>query len=95
MHFKNKTLLDVGAGSGVLLEVSKKFGLISRGIEPSKSLQKLANDNNLDVILGILPSKHLQDKFDFVSLVDVIEHIKDIQSALKNMLKLTMMLELL
>ena len=85
--FKNKTLLDVGAGSGVLLEVSKKFGLISRGIEPSKSLQKLANDNNLDVILGILPSKHLQDKFDFVSLVDVIEHVNNPENLLKEINK--------
>ena len=81
--FKNKTLLDVGSGSGVLLEVSQKFGLISKGIEPSKSLQKLAIKKNLDVILGTLPSKRLNEKFDFVTLIDVIEHVNDPESLLK------------
>lgn len=81
--FKNKTLLDVGSGSGVLLEVSQKFGLISKGIEPSKSLYNLAIKKNLDVILGTLPSKRLNEKFDFVSLIDVIEHVNDPESLLK------------
>lgn len=81
--FKNKTLLDVGSGSGALMQASKKFGLISKGIEPSKSLQKLAIKKNLDVILGTLPSKRLNEKFDFVTLIDVIEHVNDPESLLK------------
>lgn len=81
--FKNKTLLDVGSGSGVLMQASQKFGLISKGIEPSKSLQKLAVKKNLDVILGTLPSKRLNEKFDFVTLIDVIEHVNDPESLLK------------
>ena len=85
--FKNKTLLDVGSGSGVLLEVSQKFGLISKGVEPSKSLQKLAVEKNLDVILGTLPSKQLSEKFDYVSLVDVIEHVNEPESLLKEINK--------
>lgn len=81
--FKNKTLLDVGSGSGALMQASQKFGLISKGIEPSKSLQKLAVKKNLDVILGTLPSKRLNEKFDFVTLIDVIEHVNDPESLLK------------
>tara|TARA_B100000963_G_scaffold359670_1_gene387702 strand:+ start:1105 stop:1956 length:852 start_codon:yes stop_codon:yes gene_type:complete len=74
---KNKSLFDVGAGSGVLIEASIKYGLSASGIEPSKSLYSLAKSKKLDIHLGTFPSPKIKSKYDFVTLIDVIEHVNN------------------
>jgi 2-polyprenyl-3-methyl-5-hydroxy-6-metoxy-1,4-benzoquinol methylase len=69
-------LLDVGAGSGILVEQAKNFSFDPVGIEPSKSLSGIAQTLKLPVITGVLPQVSFANAFDVVMLIDVIEHVE-------------------
>ncbi len=86
------SLLDVGAGSGILMEEAGKLGFQTTGVEPSEWLSKQARERGLNVLTGVLPHKDVAiGSFDAVTLIDVIEHVpvpsqilKDIRPYLKN-----------
>ena len=85
-----KKLLDVGCGSGILLEASKKYKFQSIGVEPSKWLYKKAIKRGLDVRCGVLEDIPNSQKFDVITLADVIEHVTnpmDILEQIKSRLK--------
>jgi len=69
-------LLDVGAGSGILVEQARNFSFDPMGIEPSRSLSNTAQTLGLPVITGILPQPSFAKAFDVVTLIDVIEHVE-------------------
>lgn len=70
-----RRLLDVGAGSGILVEEAMKLGFDAEGVEPSVSLQGVATRHGLPVHLGTLDSSPPHAPYDAVTLVDVIEHV--------------------
>lgn len=70
-------LLDVGAGSGILVGEAIKQGYQAEGIEPSKYLQSMAKKKDLPVCLGVLSEKEPEAKYDIVTLIDVIEHVSN------------------
>jgi 2-polyprenyl-3-methyl-5-hydroxy-6-metoxy-1,4-benzoquinol methylase len=71
------SLLDVGAGSGLLVAEAKYFGFDAIGVEPSHSLVKLAHDlYQVDLLQGVFPHPLLSNqRFDVIFLVDIIEHV--------------------
>lgn len=77
-------LLDIGAGSGILVEQALKMGYQAEGIEPSKWLQNQAQKHGLPVYLGIFPHAQLTGAYDIVTLVDVIEHVSHPVELLSN-----------
>jgi SAM-dependent methyltransferase len=77
-------LLDVGAGSGMLVEQAIQMGYHAEGIEPSAWLQKMAMERRLPVHLGTFPHSAAPGRFDIISLVDVIEHVSDPMDLLRN-----------
>jgi SAM-dependent methyltransferase len=70
-------LLDVGAGSGALVEEAARMGYRATGIEPSRWLQERALARGLDVARGTLPHPDRPGPFDVITLIDVIEHVQD------------------
>ena len=76
-------LLDVGAGSGILVEQAIGLGYDAMGVEPSRALQETAVSLNLPVKLGVLPHPELLGPFDVVTGIDVIEHVPDPVGLLK------------
>jgi SAM-dependent methyltransferase len=70
-----KKLLDVGAGSGILIEQANSLHFDAVGVEPSASLSAQARHLGLHVINDVLPQADLLAAFDVVTLVDVIEHV--------------------
>ena len=68
-------LLDVGAGSGILVEQALAKGYDAVGIEPSQTLQKSAAKLGLPVVRGVLPHPDIQGPFNVVTIIDVIEHV--------------------
>ena len=76
-HRSSGALLDIGAGSGVLVEEALRLGFAAQGIEPSSWLAARAAARGLPVHRGTLPHARLQGPFDVVALVDVIEHVSD------------------
>ncbi len=73
-----RSLLDVGAGSGLLVEAAGEAGLEAVGVEPSARLVAEAVARGLRVEEGVLPHPALSHaRFDLVTCIDVIEHVTD------------------
>ncbi len=70
-------LLDIGAGSGILVEVATRLGYRADGIEPSEWMVQSAAAHGLKIQKGVLPHKEITGPYDVVTLVDVIEHVPD------------------
>lgn len=71
-----KSLLDVGCGDGVLLEVAYDRGIACTGIESSHALQKLLRDkykDRIDICDAI--DATATPTFDVIALLNVIEHV--------------------
>lgn len=71
------TLLDIGAGSGILLAEATRRGWSTVGIEPSKWLAEQAKGRGLAVHAGVLPHAEITLQHDYVTLIDVLEHVTD------------------
>jgi 2-polyprenyl-3-methyl-5-hydroxy-6-metoxy-1,4-benzoquinol methylase len=76
-HIEKGTLLDVGAGSGILVEAAIQAGYKAEGVEPSAWLQQQAEKLQLPVKKGILNDLAEEARFDVITLIDVIEHVVD------------------
>lgn len=72
-----RTLLDIGAGAGLLVAEARRGGLDAIGVEPSRSLVEAAPKvNGVEILQGIFPHPALAGrKFDLITVVDVIEHV--------------------
>jgi SAM-dependent methyltransferase len=77
-------LLDIGAGSGMLVEQALQMGYRAEGVEPSGWLHSMARKRNLPVHLGTFPHSTTDGQFDLVTLIDVIEHVSDPLELLRN-----------
>ena len=81
------TLLDIGAGSGLMVEAAIEMGYEAEGVEPSHWLQQNAVKMNLPIHRGIFPMEGLKEEYDIIALVDVIEHVnnpKELLGDIKN-----------
>ncbi|MDD2757935.1 MAG: methyltransferase domain-containing protein [Patescibacteria group bacterium] len=77
-------LIDIGAGSGILVEKAQRVGYNAVGVEPSVWLQQRAVELKLPVLLGTLPHPDAGTGYDVATLVDVIEHVDDPVGVLLN-----------
>jgi len=71
-------LVDVGAYTGVFVEIAAQHGWDAYGVEPSQWAVAQARERGLHMIEGTLASPELTDaSFDVVTMWDVIEHVAD------------------
>ena len=77
LHPRAKTLLDIGAGTGLLVAEARRAGYHAVGVEPSRALVKAAARlHKVDLLQGVYPHPALEGRrFDLIFLVDVIEHV--------------------
>lgn len=78
-------LVDIGAGSGILVEQAIARGYLAEGVEPSRWLQEQATSRGLPVHVGEFPHEAIETGIDVVMLVDVIEHVSNPVSILRRM----------
>ncbi|MBL0926396.1 MAG: class I SAM-dependent methyltransferase [Phycisphaerales bacterium] len=73
------SLLDIGAGAGLLAAEAAAAGLRAEGVEPSRSLVEAASRlHGIALHQGLYPHPATAGRrFDLVTLVDVIEHVAD------------------
>lgn len=76
-------LLDIGAGSGILVQAAQERGIDAEGVEPSEWLSVAAGSHGCRVHKGVLPHPDVQGPYDIVTLIDVIEHVEDPAGLLK------------
>lgn len=86
VHPKAVSLLDIGAGMGLLVAEAERLGLHAVGVEPSRALVKSARKMNaVELLHGVFPHAALTgQQFDLIFLVDVIEHISNPVTLLRN-----------
>lgn len=82
-HVSKGRLLDVGAGTGMLVEEALAMGFSAEGIEPSRWMVGRAAERHLPVRPGTLPHPDIAGPFDAVTLVDIVEHVADPYALLK------------
>jgi len=70
-------LLDVGAGTGIMVEQALARGYRAEGIEPSEWMALQAEKRGLPVITGGLPDARVNGEYGSITLLDVIEHVSD------------------
>jgi 2-polyprenyl-3-methyl-5-hydroxy-6-metoxy-1,4-benzoquinol methylase len=71
-------LVDVGAYTGVFVEIAAQHGWDATGVEPSHWAVEQAREGGLHMIEGTLASSGLDDNsLDVVTMWDVIEHVSN------------------
>lgn len=79
-----RKLLDLGCHIGIFLEIAQKRGWDAWGVELSHWAAMQARNRGLHVIQGTLAEANFADKsFDVVTMWDVIEHLTDPTSELR------------
>jgi len=72
----NKSILDVGCGTGWFLEIAKKEFSKVYGLEPSISLSKDTEERlKIKIFKKDLINQKFNFKFDVITMFDVIEHV--------------------
>jgi SAM-dependent methyltransferase len=78
-----RPLLDVGAYTGVFVEIAAQHGWDAWGVEPSRWAVERARSRGLQVVQGTLETANLPaGHFDVLTMWDVIEHLTDPREAL-------------
>lgn len=87
---KNPTILDIGCGTGEILHfLYPKHGV---GIDSSSKMIKIAQKKfqttkNLEFQTFDIGKKAYKGSFDYILLIDVIEHLSSVDVAIKNIQK--------
>lgn len=76
-HVPTGRLLDVGAGTGILVEAAAEAGFRAEGVEPSRWMVARARQRGLPVHEGALGEVPLEPGYDVITLVDVLEHVME------------------
>ncbi len=85
---KNKKILDVGCGRGSFTRKLEDKGFEVVGVEPASELVREAKVINKDIQFIQADAASLpftDDYFDYVLCIEVLEHIPDAESALREM----------
>ncbi len=82
-------LLDVGCATGYFMDIAKKRGWEVEGVEISEYAVGLGKSKGLIIHQGTLDNINLPEKsFDAITLLDVVEHLKDPRSVMVKAKKL-------
>ena len=91
---KNLKILDIGCGGGLISEPMTRLGAKVTGSDASNKNIKIAKvhaiKNNLDITyLNCLPEKlDLQNEFDIILNLEVVEHVENLDLYLESCFKL-------
>jgi 2-polyprenyl-6-hydroxyphenyl methylase/3-demethylubiquinone-9 3-methyltransferase len=90
--FKNLTLLDVGCGGGLIAEPMTRLGAKVTGIDASEKNINVAKFHaeqmNLKINYLCATPEKLNEKFDVILCLEIIEHVADVDLFIKSCAKL-------
>lgn len=75
-----RDLLEVGCGTGDFITFAREQGFRAVGLEPSREAAEHAASQGLKVsnlTLGNFVTKHPDDRFDVIVMLNVLEHVPD------------------
>lgn len=80
---EEKTILDIGAGTGDFLQYISKHNWKVSGVEPNEKARNLAKSKNLNLLRDI--SSFNNEKFDVITLWHVLEHIPNLKEQIEQL----------
>jgi len=83
---EQKTILDVGAGTGDFLNICKNNNWEVFGTEPNSSARNLAKEKGVALEKDL--SFYQNKKFDVITLWHVLEHVRDLSNFIKQLKQL-------
>lgn len=89
-YMRSGQLLDVGAAAGFGMKGFANCGWKPHGLEPNASMAEYANEEfgfNMDI--GTLEDFETNQKFDLISMIQVIAHFHDLHAAMARAASLT------
>jgi 2-polyprenyl-3-methyl-5-hydroxy-6-metoxy-1,4-benzoquinol methylase len=90
---EKKIVLDIGSNDGTQLKSYKELGFDVIGVESSKNIAKIANDNDIftiDAFFNLQTAENINKKFDVINASGVFFHLEELHSvteAIKKYLK--------
>jgi len=82
----NKTVLDIGAGTGSFVKYLQQKGWAAEGVEPSPKARSIATDKGVTLHTSL---DHFQDRaFGSITLWHVLEHLPDLKAQIRKINKL-------
>ena len=81
---KGRKIFDVGAATGYFLDVARKQGWSTGGAEISVYAAGIAKNKGHNIFLGDLAEPKIEEKYDVVTMWDVLEHLSDPAKYLKS-----------
>jgi 2-polyprenyl-3-methyl-5-hydroxy-6-metoxy-1,4-benzoquinol methylase len=82
----DKTLLDIGAGTGDFLVAAKEKDWKVEGVEPNSSARNKAEEKGIKLYSDLNEFKDL--KFEIITLWHVLEHLPDLENKLNQIVSL-------
>lgn len=77
------SLLDVGSGLGTFLRLAREYGLEVAGVEPNyEAATMLRECYGIAVHDCLLEDLNISDKYDVISMWDLLEHLPDPRAAI-------------
>jgi SAM-dependent methyltransferase len=88
-YMKPGLLLDVGCAAGFIMQGFQEAGWKVQGIEPNEHMAGYAQQQGLDVTTETLEEFHGQERFDLITMIQVLPHFYDLRLALDSAKALT------
>lgn len=74
---QGRKIFDIGAATGYFLDLARQAGWQTSGIEISEYAAKIARAKGHQIFLGDLENLDNKEKYDAVTMWDVLEHLAD------------------
>jgi len=82
-------LLDIGAASGIFLQIARQKGYRVAGIEPSREfVEEARRERGIELFPGTLEEFDSRRKFSAITLIDLIEHVVNPRSLFERTVRL-------
>lgn len=83
LKMQRPVLLDVGTGLGMFLRLAKEKGFEVAGVEPNReAATELERRYGINVHCCLLEDLSTRDKYDAITMLDIIEHMSDPRKAI-------------
>jgi ubiquinone/menaquinone biosynthesis C-methylase UbiE len=87
---RGKDVLEVGCGTGLILQRIQRFARLARGVDLSPGMLARARERGLDVVEGSATHLPFDDRsFDVTCSFKVLAHIPEVELALYEMARVT------
>ena len=81
---KGQSVLETGPGRGVFADACIEAGAEYCAVEPNKQMAESLEKRGAEIICAMVPPLPEMDKqFDFVVMINVLEHMNSMQDALQ------------